>query len=125
MVLGYPKRQVKKTMEPRLKADVWVKAQLRLCDLNCIPMVISKRGDADAGSVLLKLDRIKGGIVVYSQARTADGKPAWMKATGPDPVDHAKADDYIRRQIDFDPDLWVIEIEDPDGRYTLEGVIIE
>lgn len=112
-------------MEPRLKADVWVKAQLRLCDLHCIPMVISRRGDPDAGTILLKIDRLKDGVLVYSQARTAEGKAAWLQATGPTPVDHLKADDYIRRQVEFDPDIWVVEIEDPENRYNLEGEVIE
>ena len=36
----------------------------------------------------------------------------WIDALGQELVDEPKADEYIRRQCDIDPDLWVIEIED-------------
>jgi len=35
--------------EPRLKSEIWVKAQLRLCDVTFLPCVVARRGDADAG----------------------------------------------------------------------------
>lgn len=43
--------------EPRLKSEIWVKAQLRLCDIAFLPCVVARRGDADAGQVLVKVNR--------------------------------------------------------------------
>jgi len=110
--------------EAALKAEIWVKAQIKLCDLNVIPAVISRRGDPDAGTILLKLNRLDDGCQVLTQVRTAEGDRAWMRGTGEAPVLEADADTYIERQLKFDPDIWVLEIEDPDSRYELDGKIV-
>ncbi len=111
-------------MEARLKAEIWVKAQLRLCDVALIPAFVVHKGDLDAGAVLIKVNRQVAGCVVLSRVYTETGTRAWMRATGETPVEEADADAYIRRQLDFDPDLWVLEIEDRDGRYEPDDTIL-
>ncbi len=110
--------------EARLKAEIWVRAQLRLCDLAFLPAVIRRKGDPDAGTILIKLDRLDGSAVVLSQVRTAAGALAWMRATGEAPAPDADAEAYIQRQLKFDPDIWVLEIEDPDARYAVDGEVV-
>lgn len=110
--------------EARVKTELWIKAQIRRCDVEFIPAVLVRSGDPDAGAILLKINRFAEGCRVLSQVRTMEGAPAWMAGTGHDPVNEADADDYIRRQIMRDGDLWVLEIEDRDGRYELDGDII-
>jgi hypothetical protein len=110
--------------DARLKTGLWIKAQIRLCDIGAIPAVVSHRGDADAGAVLLKINRLGGGCEVLSRMRSLDGELGWLRGTGTDPVDEAAADDYVRRQIERDPDLWVLEIEDPGGRYEFDGPLL-
>ena len=110
--------------EAALKAEIWVKAQIRLCDIQSVPCFVVRKGDPDAGSILLKLNRLGAGVEVFSQVRTADGIRAWMRATGSGLVDDATADDYIARQLKFDSDIWVLEIEDPNYRYQIEGDVI-
>jgi hypothetical protein len=79
-----------------------------------------RRGDEHAGAVLVRLDRRSAGIVVLSLARDMDGRLVWMKATGEEPVTPETADAYVARQVARDPDLWVIEVDDPKGRATLD-----
>lgn len=110
--------------EARIKAGIWVSAQLRLCDQELLPAVVRRKGDPDAGTVVIKLDRLDGHAVVLTQVRTADGRLAWMRATGPDPAPDAEAEAYITRQLKFDPDIWVLEIEDPRSRYQVDGEIV-
>lgn len=111
-------------IEPRLKTDFWIRAQIRLCDLSFVPAAIARRGDADAGQVLIKRNRLDGSFEVFARTTTLDGGPGWRRATGPDPVDEAAAGETIAREVRYDPDLWVLEIEDPDGRYELDGPIV-
>ncbi len=110
--------------DARLKTGLWVRAQIRLCDIESIPAVVVHRGDADAGAVLLRINRLSDGCEVLTRFRGLDGEPGWLRGTGADPVDEREADDYVRRQIDRDPDVWVLEIEDPKGRYRLDGPIL-
>jgi len=107
----------------RLRARIWVQAQVRICDLNCLPIVVLRKGDEDAGAILLKLSRRDGVAEVLIQLRTPEGKSGWMRAAGGGIPDEA-ADAYIGRQIARDPDLWVIEIQDPDDRYHPDGGIV-
>lgn len=99
--------------EPRVKAELWVRMVLRLGDRDGRPGVVVRRGDVDAGGILVVL-RGRGGVSVLSQVRAADGEAAWMRATGAGPVDEPTADAYVARQLKFDPDLWVLEFEAPD-----------
>ena len=110
-------------MTARLKTGVWVPIVLRLGNNSGRYGVVIRRGDADAGGVLVLL-RGREGLIVLSQARTADGHPAWVRGTGSEPVDQAAADAYIARQLKYDPDLWVLEFESPDFKPPFEATLL-
>jgi hypothetical protein len=110
-------------MEPRLKTRLQVLAAVRLCTVHAIPMTIARHGDDDAGTILIKLNQRDNRFMVLAQMRTGAGDLAWLRATGEAPVDEAAADAYIARQVQRDPDLWVVEIEDRDGRQIFAGRI--
>jgi hypothetical protein len=109
--------------ETRLKTEIWVSMAFRLADIAGRPGAMLRRGDRDAGGVLVVL-RGTEGLCVLSQFRTAEGEPAWLRATGPGPVDQAAADDYLARQVRSDPDLWVIEFPAPDLTPPFEARIL-
>ena len=106
--------------EARVKAGLWVSAALRMADIAGKPGMVLRRGDADAGGVLVIL-RGRTGVSVLSQARTGEGDAAWLRATGTEPVDEAAAQIYVDRQVGRDPDLWVVEFESPDFRPPFEA----
>ncbi|MBB54976.1 MAG: hypothetical protein CMF67_11440 [Magnetovibrio sp.] len=110
--------------EPRVRTEFWVKAQLRLCDQAMLPAFVRRRGDSDAGVVIVKLDRMNGTSEVFVQARAGDGSRGWVRGSGEGPVLDAEAESYIRRQLSFDPDIWVLELEDPGELYVLDGPLI-
>ncbi len=106
----------------KLKSELWVKAHLRLCDLKGFPAVRTRKGDVDAGAILIKVVKPGEGAFVLTQTRKPNGEAAWMRGTGAEEVDESAADAYIRRQIERDYDLWVIEVEDRKGLYDPDKV---
>ena len=114
--------------EARVKAKLWVQMALRMGDIDGRPGVVLRSGDADAGGILVVLrgrdDPPVARLSVLSQVRSASGEAAWMRGTGPGPVDQEAADAYIARQMKFDPDLWVIEFDAPDLLPPFEATIV-
>jgi len=110
--------------EPRLKSGLLARALMRQAELNGRSAMMLRRGDEDAGAILLVLRDRRGGVSVLAQTRDAEGRAAWSRGTGPDAVDDAAADAYVARARDRDPDLWVIEIEGPDLALPVEGRIL-
>ncbi|MDE2583063.1 MAG: DUF1491 family protein [Rhodospirillales bacterium] len=109
--------------EPRVKSGLWVQAALRLGDHAGCPGMVLRKGDPDAGGVLVVL-RHRGDLVALAQVRAADGSQAWMRGTGPAPVEQAIVDAYVERQLRRDPDLWVLEFETPDLLPPFEAKLV-
>ena len=110
---------------PRLKTDLWAAALLRRWNHHtAVVATLVRRGDADAGTVLLKIARLDGTATVLSQTVDREGERAWLRATGAVPVADAEAEAYIQRQRKRDPDLWVIEIEDRRGLFAPDEPIV-
>lgn len=99
-------------MQPAsLRARIWVEACLGACQAAGVFATVLARGDADAGSVLLKWRRADGAGGVLAPHSNMEGERAWVLATGAEPVSEADADAYWQRQRGRDPDLWVVEVE--------------
>lgn len=102
----------------RLTADIWVSAYLARLRLADIPAFVVHRGDATAGAVVVKLNTLDGQARAFQREYDflAD-KRAWqVLAEG----DEREVDATLVRQRSYDPDLWVIEIEDRAGRTLLD-----
>ncbi|GKY86968.1 DUF1491 family protein [Sinisalibacter aestuarii] len=102
----------------RLAAGIWVGAYLARLQAEGIPVYVVARGDETAGAVLVKLATMDGQAVAYQ--RVVDllaGTRKWdVLAEGAE----CEVDAAIARQRGFDPDLWVIEVEDARGRHMLD-----
>ena len=102
----------------RLTADIWVSAYLTRLRLSDIPAFVVSRGDATAGAVLVKLNSLDGSACCYQRSfdlMTGDRK--WVVLVE---GQEAEVDQSIAKQRGFDPDLWVIEVEDRQGRHLLD-----
>ncbi len=106
--------------EPRLKSRLSVMAAIRTSQSRGLMATVARKGDEDAGAILVKQNLLGGGFRVLTQVRSVDGRLSWMAGTGEEPVEEAAADAYIARQIDRDWDVWVVEIEDKEGRNPFE-----
>jgi len=96
-------------MSARLKSGLWVKALLRRAGQDGGSAMLLRRGDEDAGTVLVVLVDRAGRHAVLREAgmQEAAGSP-WHRVEIADP---AALQEYLDRQIRYDSDLWIIEIE--------------
>jgi hypothetical protein len=102
----------------RLTADFWVHAYLTRLRLADIPAFVTAKGDATAGAVLVKLNTLDGQARCFQRSfDLTSGERTWMVLAEGDEV---AVDAALERQKSFDPDLWVIEVEDRGGRHLLD-----
>ena len=103
----------------RLTARFWVDAYLARLRLADIPAFVVSHGDDTGGAVLVKLNTLDGQAVVYQRSfDLMSGERTWVVLSeGPE----NDVDAAVARQRGFDPDLWVIEVEDREGRHHLDA----
>lgn len=101
-----------------LSTDLWVGALIRRAELEGAFPVVVRKGDARAGAVLIKvLNRSNGSTRLYAEATRMDGAQVWMQPAASD--QEVDLDRYIERAVRIDPDVWVVEIDDRQGRHFL------
>ena len=102
----------------RLSTDFWVAAYLARLEAIGVPAHLISKGDATAGAVIVKVATMDGQASAYARETGPDGDRIWATLAEPGP--EADVDERLKRQLGFDPDLWIIEVEDPKGRSLLE-----
>ena len=101
----------------RLTTEFWVQAYLRRLSLADIPAFVTDKGDATAGAVLVKQAPLNGTARLFQRSYDLDGNRVWVTlAEG----EESGVDAAVARQRSFDPDIWVIEVEDRQGRHLLD-----
>ena len=102
----------------RLTSEFWVHAYLARLRLKEIPAFVVRHGDDTAGAVLIKLNTLDGNATAFQRRfDLLSDRRVWEEsADGPE----CDIDAALRRQTDFDPDAWVIEVEDRHGRHLLD-----
>jgi hypothetical protein len=110
--------------EPRLKTKLLVQAILRRYDQETIPAYIRRKGDPDAGTVLLKISTGINEAILLGQARDAEGRAGWLKMGGAERLEDAAVEALIEKAVKRDPDLYVIEVEDAKGRLLVDGLLL-
>lgn len=100
-----------------LSTDVWVGALIRRAQVAGAFATVVRKGDERGGTVLVKVyNPADRSARLYTEAFGPDGDRLWIQpVTGPE----SELDAYIERQRGYDPDLWVVEIEDREGRHFL------
>ncbi|RRH78501.1 DUF1491 family protein [Falsigemmobacter faecalis] len=103
---------------PRLTAEFWVKAYLTRLRLADIAAYVTAKGDADAGTVLVKCATLDGQARAFSRSYDLmTGARVWLElASGPE----RDVDEALTRARSRDRDLWIIELEDRAGRTLLD-----
>jgi hypothetical protein len=109
--------------DDRIPTAVWVDAHLRKLQSDGKSCYILNKGAYATGTVLLKINTLGQGCLLLQQQRNLDGELGWMKLMKGEKVSEPEVDEYLRRAVDRDPDVWAIEIEDREGQNPFEGKI--
>ena len=109
----------------RLKSAIWVAAYLRRCQTEGIFGAVRRRGAEEAGAVFVKLALLDGNAVLYTPApQTAydESRPVERVFTpsSREPLPEQAVEERLAKEIRFDPDVWIVEIEDRVGRHFLD-----
>lgn len=107
----------------RLATGVWVSAYLMRLSLEGIYAHVARKGDETAGAVAIKVATMNGRASFYSRGYGPDGSPGWHVQI--DDAEEVTVDDALIRQRGYDPDLWIVEIEDPRGRHLLDDPALD
>ncbi len=109
----------------RLKSEMWVRAYLRACAAAGVTAVVVRHGDDDAGAIFVKINRLDGTARLFGPAPAGIDVGVhdrqWSPHLDAPGTREAEVDAHLERQVKFDPDLWVIEVEDREGRHLLDG----
>jgi hypothetical protein len=57
----------------------------------------------------------------FDEARPADR--VFVRCLKSEPATEADAESYLMRQLKFDPDIWIVEVEDRAGRNFLDRIV--
>lgn len=109
----------------RLRSDLWVKAYLRTCSVQGAHAVVVRHGDDDAGAIYIKIARLDGTACLFGPAPagldSVAGERRWVVLTRDLLAPERDVDQMLVREAEFDPDLWIIEVEDREGRSFLDA----
>jgi hypothetical protein len=112
----------------RLKSALWVAAYLRRCQVEGVAAVVRRRGAEEAGAIFVRIDRLDGTSDLFGPAPQSafDSAPGAARAFSvslvEQPAPDASIESYLAREIKFDPDIWIVEVEDRMGRNFLDVV---
>ena len=109
----------------RLRADIFVSAYLRRCAVEDAPAVLRRRGAAEAGASFVKIDRLDGTAALYGPAPQTETASRgvdrlWTRMHADAWIPSLDVEERLAKEIRFDPDLWIIEVEDRQGRVFLD-----
>ena len=105
-----------------LSTDIWVSALIRRAEQGGAFPAVLRKGDPRAGAVLVKVvDRRAGVARLYAEAFAGEGERVWMQPVAS--LEEPALDAYAERAVRIDPDLWILEIDDPQGRHFLTETV--
>ena len=108
----------------RVTSSLWVGAYVRRCHAEGAMAMVARHGADEDGAIFVIVDRLNGAADLYApapQTSFTESKPSdrlFQRVAEGKAL--AAIDERLEREIRFDPDLWVVAVEDRDGRVFLE-----
>ena len=115
----------------RLKSGIWVAAYVRRCHIEGGFAAVRRRGADEAGAVYIKISKLDGTAVLYGPAPQAvfdevhpSGRIFTIILGREAPASDADVEARLVREIRYDPDVWIVEVEDRAGRNFLDDAVV-
>ena len=111
----------------RLKTALWVAAYLRRCQVEGTSAVVRRRGAEEAGAVFVRVCRLDGTSDLFGPAPQSalefhQGDRLFTPCLLSQPAPDEEIEACLAREMKFDSDLWIVEVDDPAGRNFLDIV---
>ncbi|MDD3446978.1 MAG: DUF1491 family protein [Zavarzinia sp.] len=103
--------------EPRLKTKLTIQALIRAAEVRGLVAMVLRKGDEDAGGLMLVVDRFAAGSRLYDRVRDGEGRLVWAPADGGTPLNPIELAEKLERATRRDPDLWLVTVEDSRGSF--------
>lgn len=99
----------------RLPAHLEVAALIRRTQAEGGFAAVLRRGEREAGTLMIVIPGNRGESKAYERMPLADGSRGWHCAKEQVPDNPSDFEEYLTRRGEQDPDLWIIELDVPDG----------
>lgn len=112
----------------RLTSDFFVSAYIRRCGVEGAFAALRRRGGAEAGAIFIVIDRLDGTGTLYGPAPQSsyEDRPsdrAFSRLHKAESLPREEIEARLDREIGFDADCWIVEVEDRAGRHFLETIV--
>jgi hypothetical protein len=107
-----------------LATDFMVNAHIRIAAREGVPITVRRRGHAASGTIILKINHLNGTADILMQVRYNEER-VWTPVSSKGPMSEPEADRYLDKQAEIDPDSWILEIEDKQGRHWFPGRLMK
>ena len=109
----------------RVTTDIYARALMRRAQNEGAFAMLARRGAAEAGTIHVLVDDMTGNLALYGPSiawreHEAEGLDDRRFALLAQTSDRTAIDARLAREASFDPDGWVIEIEDREGRSFID-----
>ena len=93
----------------RVTSEIWVSALRKRLESKAIPIFIIKKGNKQAGAIIIRVSNLCGRSKIFVQAPNLDNERRWLElANGSD----AEMEEVLQDQQKFDQDVWILEVEE-------------
>lgn len=112
----------------RVTSELWVHAYLRRVAAAGGYAVVARKGAPEAGAIFIRVERADRLNLLFvpaphsaydEDASERRWSPLWQGEAKPS----AQVDERLSREISFDADIWIVDVEDRDGRSFLDDLL--
>lgn len=113
------------TASMRVTSDIYARALMRRAQNAGAFATLARRGAAEAGVIHVLVDDLDGNLTLYGPSIAwREREPEGLDDRRFAPVlatrERAEVEARLTREASFDPDFWVVEVEDREGRSFID-----